>query len=233
METEWGDDMETTDTTLAAQQFRQRRYLARVCAMQFLYGMDLQKEWTMEQEPFQAYKQMLDEGLLEEMACTLSLKECEKAWEYSRCLVKNACREKDYINGLIMEAAANWSLERIAPVDRAIMRMAISEMAYVTEVSAAISINEAVDIAKQFGQPDSARFINGVLEKIRRLIAERGVPPRTPLYSPAADELATDHELNPKENHAIATEGETDDDIATEDETAAISFEDQGEPERP
>lgn len=65
-------------------------------------------------------------------------------------------------------ALENFSLERLAGVDRNILRVAIYEMFHCPEVPPIVAINEAIEISKRFGTPDSSRFVNGVLDRLKR-----------------------------------------------------------------
>ena len=62
----------------------------------------------------------------------------------------------------------HFSFERLSTVDRNILRVAVFELFHVREIPPAIVINEAIEIAKRFGETDSARFVNGILDRIRR-----------------------------------------------------------------
>ena len=71
------------------------------------------------------------------------------------------------IDALLEEYSENWTVDRMPTVDRAILRLACYEMAYVEEVPVSVAINEAVDLAKEYGGEDeSHRFVNGVLGRI-------------------------------------------------------------------
>jgi N utilization substance protein B len=74
------------------------------------------------------------------------------------------------IDGAIEKAADNWKVSRISKVDLAIIRLSVCEMMYPGEfaISPAVSINEAVELAKQYGSDSSSAFVNGVLGKIAR-----------------------------------------------------------------
>ena len=76
------------------------------------------------------------------------------------------------IDRLISENLDNWTLERIAKTDLAILRTAVAEMLYVESVPISVSINEAVDLAKKYGDERSYAFINSVLGKISRSIKD-------------------------------------------------------------
>ncbi len=75
---------------------------------------------------------------------------------------------KDKIDALITKHLKNWELKRLAIADKAILRLALYEMLYLDDVPAAVSINEAVDLAKKYSEEKSAGFINGVLDSIHK-----------------------------------------------------------------
>lgn len=89
---------------------------------------------------------------------------------YARELVLGVAAHKSELDRLIGAASANWAIDRMPVVDRSVLRLAIFEMRYVEDVPASVSINEAVELAKEFGgEDDSHRFVNGVLGRLARL----------------------------------------------------------------
>ena len=82
-------------------------------------------------------------------------------------LVNGVEKYKKRIDSLITDVVKNWSLERIAIIDRNILRIAIYEMLYEDDIPLKVSVDEAIEIAKSLGQKeDTPKFINGVLGKI-------------------------------------------------------------------
>ena len=71
----------------------------------------------------------------------------------------------DEIDGMINQEAKGWTTERMGKIELTILRLAIYEIKFDEDVPAGVAINEAVDIAKKFGQEESAGFVNGVLAK--------------------------------------------------------------------
>ena len=69
------------------------------------------------------------------------------------------------IDAKLAEAAQNWSVERMASLDRDVLRIAVGELLWAPEVPVEVAINEAVELAKKYGTPDSGRFVNGVLSR--------------------------------------------------------------------
>ncbi|MGR3207306.1 transcription antitermination factor NusB [Bacillus glycinifermentans] len=82
-------------------------------------------------------------------------------------LVYGVLENKEKIDEMITRHLVNWKLDRLANVDRAILRLSAYEMAFVDEIPASVSMNEAIELAKQFGDDKSAKFINGVLSNIK------------------------------------------------------------------
>ncbi len=74
------------------------------------------------------------------------------------------------IDARITQVLENFSFERLAAVDRDILRLATYEMDYETQVPPVVAMNEAIEIAKRFGGEDSSRFVNGVLDKLIKAV---------------------------------------------------------------
>ena len=86
--------------------------------------------------------------------------------EYLKTLVEGVAAARDEIDGVIRQFSTNWRLERMAVVDRNILRMATYELLHVPDVPRKVCINEAIEVAKRFGGDDSPSFINGILDRI-------------------------------------------------------------------
>lgn len=89
-------------------------------------------------------------------------------WALIEQLVRGARRHADDIDALIRSVAEHWTLERMATVDRNVLRLAIFELQH-TETPVGVIINEAVELAKQYSTEESGRFVNGMLGRIVRL----------------------------------------------------------------
>ena len=85
-------------------------------------------------------------------------------------LAVGAQARADELDAAIAEAATHWRLDRIAPVDRTILRLGAYELVAETQTPAAVVLDEAVELAKRFGEEDSPAFVNGVLDAIRRRV---------------------------------------------------------------
>ena len=82
-------------------------------------------------------------------------------------LVRGTISKLDEIDVLIRRYTLNWELDRIALIDRTCLRLALYEMLYCDDIPPVVSINEAVDIAKQFSTAESGKFVNGILDKVK------------------------------------------------------------------
>ncbi len=90
--------------------------------------------------------------------------------DYCQELVSGVVKNRDEIDARISAASTNWSITRMACVDRNILRIATYEMLFSTDVPRKVCINEAIDISKRFSADESPKFINGVLDKVAELI---------------------------------------------------------------
>ncbi|EIC08693.1 transcription antitermination factor NusB [Microbacterium sp. oral taxon 186 str. F0373] len=92
----------------------------------------------------------------------------EASWLYAREIVDGVIDNRDEIDEQIITHARDWKLERMPAVDRAILRLAVWELMFNDEVPAAVVIDEAVELAKEFSTDDSGSFVHGVLGRIAR-----------------------------------------------------------------
>ncbi|PYV00379.1 MAG: transcription antitermination factor NusB [Acidobacteria bacterium] len=127
------------------------RRIARECALQMLYQLDVGKQaqaeilatfWLMNDHP-------------------------EKVREFANELFTGAVSRLSHIDGIIQQHAKNWRLGRMAAVDRNILRLAVYELLSDSHPPATVVINEALEIAKKFSTHESAQFVNGVLDSIK------------------------------------------------------------------
>jgi len=130
-----------------------KRTRSRELALQLLYQVDARGE-----EP----ATMMDEFLAQEEPDDLEVH------AFARDLVNGTSGARAEIDELLAAAAENWRLDRMALVDRNILRMAVFEMLHLEEIPAKVTINEAIELGKRFSTKQSGSFINGILDRIRR-----------------------------------------------------------------
>lgn len=85
-------------------------------------------------------------------------------------LARGAQAHAARLDGLIAEASTNWRFDRIAAVDRNLLRVAAYELDMERDTPPSVVIDEAIEIAKRFGEADSPSFVNGVLDAVRRKV---------------------------------------------------------------
>jgi N utilization substance protein B len=101
--------------------------------------------------------------------------------ELAARLVLGTTSDQARIDALIQQHSEHWRFERLATIDRLILRMAVFELDRERQTPAAVVINEAIELARTFSTDDSARFVNGVLDAVRRALERRpGGPASTP-----------------------------------------------------
>jgi N utilization substance protein B len=130
-----------------------KRTRARECALKILYGIDITGNSFQESvENFWQFQDVKD----------------EEVKDFANQLVRGTRENLEKIDKEIAKFATNWQLKRMAVIDRNILRIATYELLFLEDIPPKVSINEAVELAKRFGDIDSGRFVNGVLDKINK-----------------------------------------------------------------
>jgi len=133
-----------------------RRTKARECAFQMLY------QWDATAEPLEH----LALGFWRVRSTT------PETQARAEALARGTIAHSERIDALLVAAARNWRLDRMAAVDRSILRLGSYELLAEPQTPAAVVIDEAIELAKRFGEADSAGFVNGVLDAIKRKLRE-------------------------------------------------------------
>jgi N utilization substance protein B len=124
-----------------------------------------EQQWSCQQEAAG-----LEEGDMDEVARLLQPPErlaTAAVQEFTEALVLGVLREREKLDELIAPYCENWSLERTGVIERCVLRLAFYELDY-TDTPAPVVINEAVDLAKYFSNPESGAFVNGILDRHAR-----------------------------------------------------------------
>jgi N utilization substance protein B len=152
------------------------RRQARERAVQFLFQHDL--------NPPEELEPALEQFWVSQRAGAIAEEKGEATWGqplelpppsaeesaariFAEPLIRGTLEHRDELDALIGKSARNWSLKRMAVVDRNVLRLAVYEMLHREDIPPIVSINEAVDIAKKFSTEDSGKFVNGILDKIK------------------------------------------------------------------
>jgi transcription antitermination factor NusB len=126
------------------------RRQARECALEVLYRLDLVGD-----EPENTIAEIL-----------LRKNPSEEAETYLRRLVDSELGNQQEVDTTLRKHLTRWRLERLTVLDRTILRLATAEILYFDDVPPKVSINEAVDIAKKYGDDEAGKFVNGVLDSV-------------------------------------------------------------------
>jgi len=90
----------------------------------------------------------------------------DDARAFSSLLIEGTWQKCDYLDELISRHSENWSLSRMARVDRNILRMAVYELLFCDDIPPKVTLNEAIDLGKIYGSENSGSFINGILDAL-------------------------------------------------------------------
>ncbi len=130
-----------------------KRSQAREYALKILYQIDITKE---------DYKDVLENFWVD-----FKIEKAIK--EFTHRIVNGTMENILHIDKAITRYTANWQIKRMAVVDRNILRLATYELLFLEEIPPKVAINEAVEIAKRYGDTESGKFVNGVLDKISKV----------------------------------------------------------------
>jgi N utilization substance protein B len=95
-------------------------------------------------------------------------------------LVQGSWQRRSELDALLEGSAANWKVSRMATVDRNVLRLALYELLHGGGTPPAVVLDEAIELAKKFGNADSGPFVNGILDAVRRQMEDGTLPPVTP-----------------------------------------------------
>jgi len=129
------------------------RHASRMLALQALYALEMNPDAT-PAEVIASARSEAGEGLVDT--------------EFLAGLVAGAWRQRASLDRTIERTSKHWKLSRMDRIDKSILRLALYELLHTPETAAPIILDEGVELAKEFGTPDSAAFVNGVLDRIAR-----------------------------------------------------------------
>ena len=133
-----------------------KRTQSREYALQLLYQLDLRGQWDTGQA------QALIDDFWDTYKATTEIR------NFARELIMGTLAHRSSIDDLISQHAQHWHINRMAVVDRNILRLGVFELMHLADVPPKVSINEAIELAKRFGDAESAVFINGLLDAIHK-----------------------------------------------------------------
>jgi transcription antitermination protein NusB len=135
-----------------------KRRKAREVALQFLY--QLEQNGASDPTPFEV--EFWERHPVD-----------DEAREFASSLVHGAKRRQPEIDKRIAESTEHWDLDRLAVVDRNILRVAVYELLFEPGVPGKVAINEAIEIAKRYGTNESSAFVNGILDRCKEELGKK------------------------------------------------------------
>jgi N utilization substance protein B len=145
------------------------RRRAREFALQILYQLDVQEQLSDEQALGMFWRNFAATAEAEgAMAADLG-----EIQPFAEKLVRGVRENLTELDAQIQGASKNWRLERMARVDRNLLRLALYELKHLEDVPAKVAINEAIEIAKRYGTNESSAFVNGILDRCREELGKK------------------------------------------------------------
>jgi len=144
------------------------RRKGRILAFQALFSWDIQFSQTGDAS--------IPEGLLDFSWADGDAPLDEKSAAFPRLLVTGTVENIAGIDSMIQKHLENWDLSRLNKVDLAVLRMSVYTLMFQSETPPSVVIDEAVEISREFGADDSYRFVNGVLDSVRKTLSGDAVP---------------------------------------------------------
>ena len=135
------------------------RHQARETAFRMIFQMDVGKN------EYETAKETMCEAIADGY---ISTEDCP----YIEDVVQGVAEKRAALDDFIMAHAKGWKLERINPVDRNLIRLCLYEIQYLKEVPFEVAIDEAVELAKSYGEEESYAFVNGILDNAKTLVAD-------------------------------------------------------------
>jgi transcription antitermination protein NusB len=118
--------------------------------------------------------QLLQGLLLKPNAINFSQVMSADKWNFAKSLITTVLEKEEHLQTLIVPKLKNWDAERIAALDMIIMKMGVAEFLYFETIPPKVTINEYIDIAKEYSTQQSGQFVNGILDNIHKELVQQG-----------------------------------------------------------
>ena len=128
------------------------RRRAREVVLQILYQRDLNSDPVFEVEDDFLRRRLHNDDTL---------------FDFAKGLIRGVVGNREEIDERLQAAAENWRISRMAVTDRAVLRMGAFEILF-SDTPAPVALNEAIDLAKRYGSKNSAQFVNGILDRLKK-----------------------------------------------------------------
>ena len=131
-----------------------KRTRARECALKILYQVNITKDSS--KDIFKSFWQNLEKDTDKDLR------------DFVSTLVNGVIDNLERVDKEVISFAKNWQMHRMAVIDRNVLRLATFELLFIEDIPRKVSINEAIELAKKYGDKDSGKFVNGILDKIKK-----------------------------------------------------------------
>jgi N utilization substance protein B len=151
-----------------------KRHRSRQLALQILYAREY-----LDEPPRDLFERLVE---TDEVS--------PKTWtDFCGNLVNHTLEQQPELDATISKALDNWRIERLSKVDRAILRLALCEMRSFANIPIRVTLNEYIDLAKEFGTSESSAFVNGILDRLSRDFSDKDFGPDSkPKHPPAGED---------------------------------------------
>ncbi len=166
------------------------RHEAREWALQFLFQSEFNRDdsvdaglqlfWERQDEDLRAGPNAESGSARPTAPDKPSFRQRQHGRQFAEELVRGVIAHHREIDPLIAQYAENWEIDRMGTVDRNAMRIAVYEMLFRDDIPPVVSINEAVELAKAYSSVESGKFVNGILDRIRKGLDRPARGPQTP-----------------------------------------------------
>ena len=161
-----------------------RRSRGREVALQVLYQVEQNPGVSSDE-----IRRFIERRLLED----------RKLCDFTEALIDGVQEHQTRIDTMISQVAENWRLDRMAAIDRNILRLGAYEMLFRPEVPAKVAINEALELAKRYSTAQSSRFVNGILDRVLQYQVQDATSQANPEVSPEPAQESASLEPEPDE----------------------------------
>ena len=137
-----------------------KRRLSRELALQFLYQYDISNE-------LDSLQLINLEELVGDFLTSQEIKIEPEVSEFMSVICRGVLENISGIDEVISRYCKNWRIARIANIDRNILRISVYEMVYLSNIPPPVTINEAIEVGRKYGNEETASFVNGILDRVR------------------------------------------------------------------
>lgn len=142
--------------------------------LELIFNIIFFREFNFESDN-EKFDKILTREEIEELESDIPIEWEPEEIEFAKELIEETLTSKEFAHQIIKKIIENWEFERIALLDRIILEMAIAEFIHFSKIPPKVTINEAIEIAKEYSTDKSGQFVNGLLDKILKELISQGI----------------------------------------------------------